>query len=122
MENGYIFTGAVWKSSETIEYLSHHPELESECGKIYTNGADAMYFFTGLTTIQKKRTDQSGNAITDISLLNGIWPPESKACLVWFDNITWRDYLFSPEEILSIVNLEDAIQFQDGTIYVISRK
>jgi len=62
----------------------------------------------------------AGEGINDISILDEIWPEEKTALLVWFDNITWRDYLFSPEEILEIVEVNEIVYLSDGTIYFIN--
>ena len=112
IEKGSRYTSEVWNNSETIQYLLQHRELESEC-TIYTNGPDAIYFLTELKTKMSPDTDKS--------LLNGLWPQESKICLVWFDNIT-RSYLYPSEELMSIVNFEETIRFQDGAIFFYSRK
>jgi len=121
MEKGSGYTSEIWNNSETIHYLLQHRTLESTC-TIYTNGNDVMYLLTGLQTNQSPHNNLRGDGITDISLLKDHWPQESNACLVWFDNITWRNYLFSPEELMSIVNFEEVIRFQDGAIYFLSRK
>lgn len=120
METGSGYTSETWNNSETIQYLLHHQSLESECA-IYTNSKDAIFLLTGLKTKSSPRNELKGGA-SDISVLEGAWPLESNICLVWFDNITWRDYLFSPEELMLIVNVEGTTQLQDGTIYYFSKK
>ena len=121
MLEGKGYTGLAWETSGTIQYLIQHPQLDSEC-EIYSNGPDAIYLLTGMITETSPKTEARGG-VTDISLLKDTWPEESKACLVWFDNIvTWEKNLFSPEELMTIVNLEEVLQFQDGAIYVYSRK
>jgi hypothetical protein len=120
IEKGSQYTSETWKTSETIGYLIQHRALESAC-TIYTNGPDVTYLLTGLKTKKSPQNALNGG-VTDIFLLKGLWPQESKICLVWFDNIAWRAYWFPPEELMSIVSLEKTIRLQDGTIYFFSKK
>jgi hypothetical protein len=121
MEKGSGYTSEIWNNSETIHYLLQQRTLESMC-TIYTNGEDVIYFLAGLQTKQSPRNNLRGDGFTDISQLKGLWPQESKICLVWFDNITWRTYLFPPDELMSIVSFDEITRFQDGAIYVYLRK
>ena len=60
--------------------------------------------------------------IADLSSLKDSWPQENKVCIVWFNQITWRSYLFTPDELISVANLKKVTQLDDGIIYVVSRK
>jgi len=103
-----------WMKSETIQYIRENP---SEC-TYYSNGPDVIYFLTG---VDAKFVPSRGGALVDISSQEGTWPQATRACLAWFDNIN-RTTLYTPNELLLITNLEQVIKFNDGVIYIISRK
>ena len=107
-----------WKDSQTIRYVAAN---SSTC-PIYTNGADAVYLLDNLKVRSIPSKSSGADVIADISSLERTWPEEEKACIVWFHQITWRTYLFTPEELTSVSKLEKVIQLSDGTIYMVSRK
>jgi Dolichyl-phosphate-mannose-protein mannosyltransferase len=106
--------GAGWMNSETIQYIRNYP---SEC-TYYSNGPDVIYF---LVHVNAKWVPSRGGVMVDISSQKDIWPQETRACLVWFDNIN-RTTLFRPDELLPITNLEQVIKLGDGVIYIVTRK
>jgi hypothetical protein len=115
--NGY---GAKsWKNSQTIQYIRENNL--SNC-TIYSNGADVTYLLININVNSIPSKSSGANIIADTSSLRNVFPQENKACIVWFNQITWRTYLFTPEELTSVTNLERVIQLDDGTIYVVSRK
>lgn len=114
---GYGFTDRTWQYSATIEYLRSHQNFLSAY-TIYSNGTDAIYLLADLNSTRlPNKSFWGGEGISEIDLLNGSWLEENSACLVWFNNITWRDYLYSPNEILEIIRLEKIVELDDGTIY-----
>jgi len=106
--------GAGWMNSETIQYIRNNPD---EC-TYYSNGPDVIYF---LVHVNAKWVPSRGGVMADLSSQKGIWPQETRACLVWFDNIN-RTTLFRPDELLPITNLAQVIQLGDGVIYIVTRK
>jgi hypothetical protein len=125
VKEGSYYTSRTWSTSETIDYLTHHRDLESEC-TLYSNGPDVIYLWTGLESQWSPShfIGFGGNSLgnPDISLLKSSWPQESRACLVWFDNITWRNYIFPPESLMTIARLGKVTQFKDGKIYIFQKK
>jgi len=120
-ENGYYFTGDLWKNSEIIEYISQHRELEYECA-IYSNLSHALYLLADIRTQYSPRNDQDGKVITEIASLKGDWPSENKGCLIWFDEeSSLRGKFFLPDELMSIVDVDWYLRFQDGAIYMFSK-
>jgi len=120
-ENGYYFTGDLWKNSEIIEYISQHRELEYECA-IYSNLSHALYLLADIRTQSSPRNDQDGKVITEIASLKGDWPSENKGCLIWFDEeSSLRGKFFLPDELMSIVDVDWYLRFQDGAIYMFSK-
>ena len=105
--------GAGWMNSETIHYIRDHP---SQC-TYYSNGPDVIYF---LVQVNAKWVPSRGGVIVDTSAQKGIWPRETRACLVWFDGIN-RTTLFRPDELLPFTHLEQVIRLGDGVIYLVTR-
>ena len=121
-QNGRGYNSKTWKDSETIQYLVQHQTIESEC-TVYTNGPDATYILAYLSAeLSPDETRNNSPEIgNDISRLMGSWPKESKACLVWFDRID-RTYLFTIDELQTVVNIDQITRLEDGSIYSITRK
>jgi len=115
--NGY---GAKsWKYSQTIQYIR---ENNLPNCTIYSNGADVTYLLANINVKSIPSKSSGANTIADISSLENNFPQENTACLIWFNQITWRTYLFTPDELLSVTNLEQSIKLDDGTIYIVSKK
>jgi hypothetical protein len=104
---------AGWTKSPTVEYVR---ENKYKC-TYYSNGPDVIYFQTG---VNAKWVPSRGDVTSGINSKKGIWPPATKACLVWFEHI-YRTSLFRPDELLPITNLEQVVKPSDGVIYIISR-
>jgi hypothetical protein len=115
--NGY--SAKSWKNSQTIQYIRENNL--STCA-IYSNGADVTYLLLNINIKSIPSKSSGANIIADTSSLQNVFPRENKVCIVWFNQITWRTYLFTPDEITSVTNLERVVQLNDGTIYVVSRK
>jgi hypothetical protein len=119
--NGGGFTNKSWQHSETIQYLLTNKIQDSGC-TIYSNGADAIYLLMKSNVKSIPTKNMGAYVIADTSSLKNSWPQENKACIVWFKQITWRTYLFTPDELISVTNLEQVTKLDDGTIYFVSRK
>jgi hypothetical protein len=122
MEKGSGYTGETWRSSETIRYVTEHREPMSECAT-YTNGPDAMYLLTGLKTKScptdgLPRQEES----KDASALKGPWPAENGGFLVWFNNLAWRKYQFSVDELERTGDIIEVAHLSDGSVYRISER
>lgn len=109
----------LWKNSETIQYIRENNL--SNC-TLYSNGDEAIYFFLNTTSKPIPTKSSGADTIANLSSLENHFPPEDKACVVWFSNLSNRSFLFTPDELLSVTHLEQTIQLNDGTIYVISKK
>lgn len=116
---GKGYSAKSWKNSQTIQYMRENNL--SNC-TVYSNGADVTYLLLKISVKSIPSKSSGANTIADISYLKNNFPQENKACLVWFNRITWRKYLFTPDELLSITDLEQSIQLDDGTIYIVSKK
>lgn len=118
-DEGEGYNGIVWKNSQTIQYIREHNL--SNC-TIYSNGDDVIYLLLDVHVkfIPSKRS--GANIIADASSLRSKFPQEDKACLIWFNRLSWREYLFTPDELVSVTNVGEVINLDDGAIYVVSRK
>ena len=119
--NGTFYTSKSWQQSETIQFLLSDRVIDSGC-IIYSNGVDVIYLLTNMDVKQIPASSRSAKVIADLSSLENSWPQEDKACIVWFNQIPWRTYLYTPAELTSITTLEDVIQLDDGAIYIVSKK
>lgn len=116
---GSEYSTKSWKNSQTIQYvrennLSDYP--------IYSNGTDVIYLFLNKNVRQIPLKLSGADTIAKSMFSENTFPQENKACLIWFNQLTWRAYLLTPEELLSVTHLEQRIQLDDGAIYVVSRK
>lgn len=118
-DGGEGYTGAAWKKSQTIQYMREH-DL-SNC-TIYSNGDDVIYLLLDVHVKFIPSKSSGADIIADTSSLKSKFPQENKACLIWFNRLSWREYLFTPDELMSATNVEQVFQLDDGTIYYVSRK
>jgi hypothetical protein len=99
---GEGYTGAAWKKSQTIQYMREHNL--SNC-TIYSNGDDVIYLLLDVDVKFIPSKSSGAKVIADISSLKSKFPEENKACLVWFNRLSWREYLFTPDELMSVTNI-----------------
>lgn len=118
-QEGCGYSARSWRNSQTIQYI--HENNLSNC-TVYSNGADVIYLFLNINVKSVPSKSSGANTIPDISSLENNFPQESKACLIWFNHLKWRTYFFTPDELLSVTKLEQSIQLDDGTIYIVARK
>jgi hypothetical protein len=104
-----------------MRYLRDNRAIQDGCA-VYSNGYDAIYLLTGIEAKSVPVKSSGPVPVANIGSLRGTWPPGGKACLVQLDEIDRRAYLFTATELLGITDLESSVAFDDGTIYVVSRK
>ena len=97
-----------------MQYLCQRQISESGC-TYYTNSAETIYILANFTA------KMSPYKVNDISKLEGLWPEESKAYLIWFDRIDRTD-IFTILELNKIANIDLIARFEDGAFYSITRK
>jgi hypothetical protein len=113
---GFGYNSEYWIESETIKFIN---DERFEC-TIYSNGIDAIYFFTGKNAIQVLKEIRYANQVTPLYMLRYEWPDEDIICIVWFDAIT-RNYLLTLEEFLLFYRIDKEIRLNDGAIYYLSK-
>jgi 4-amino-4-deoxy-L-arabinose transferase-like glycosyltransferase len=109
-----------YESPMLVALLEEFPAPELP---IYSNSPDAVYFFLGEPArLSPRRLSPDGVPSAELlRALDGKWPPEEEALLLWFDKQE-RTYLFAPEELATVVSLEPLADFEDGALYTLQRK
>lgn len=115
------YNTVTWRESSLMEWVRTHP-LE---GRVYSNAPDAIYILTGMPARKSPRKDLYNSTATttdNISKFRKLLTSESDTYLVWFNEVRWRDYLYSVEELGSSFDLEIVATCSDGDVYVVKRK
>jgi hypothetical protein len=123
-QKGMGYSSELWRNSETIQYLLQHPNLQYECGAVYTNDSQGSYIRANLVAkVSPVKTGYNAPPETaiDISQYRGSWPEEVKACLVWFDMRDWK-HLFTIHELQTVANMDVVVRLKDGAVYSVTRK
>ena len=102
-----------WRESETIAHAKQTLSITGD--RLYSNGPEVLWVLAGLTA-----TRSPDRRLGDLTDLECCWPSQDGAVLVWFNSITWRNYLFSIEEIEEVADVVEVAQFNDGAIYRVS--
>ena len=119
---GWGYNGKFWKDSATIQYLTQHPHLDSNC-TVYTNGPDLAYILADVhgKMAPLKSNVNSHDALNSLSQMKGTWPPENNACLLWFNSIS-GDYLFTVRDLGTAADLQVIHSFDDGALFRLTRR
>lgn len=114
--SGYLSRS--WRNSATIQYLREN-DL-SDC-TVYSNGAEAIYINIDHKVKRTPAKSWGGSAIDDLSSLEDTWPQEDPVCIVWLNRLSSPAF-FTPDELISVTNIEKITHLDDGSIYLVSRK
>lgn len=115
------YNSKIWRESELLQYIKEHRLPEEST--VYSNAPDALYILADLESqMTPSRTAyNSSQPARDVRTLEGSWPEEERAYIVWFDHKI-RPYLFTMDELATIANIRTIAQFGDGAIFVVSRR
>ena len=115
-----------WRHSETIQYLLRHHNLDLKC-KVYTNDVMSTFILARISA-ERSLNQLEGGGEGDIAKLLGLYPPDDKACLVWYNHpsgLEWfpegRGY-FTLDVVQQVANTKLIVQLEDGVIYWMTRK
>lgn len=119
MRDGLGFNSVRWRTSETIQYVRQDGALEPGCA-VYSNQPWGLYYLTQRGAKPSPRRpvpppSQGGDAAD----LQGIWPEEDCAYLVWFTG-KWLPNL-TVEELEGIADMQEIARFEDGVVYRVER-
>lgn len=116
-KDGEGYSSAYWINSDTLKYID-----KVASGIIFSNACDAIYIVTGKkcyplpfkydpTSLEKNK-----RYLYEMAFLKGHLEHEN-AVLCWLDELSWRKYLPSEEELKKELNLKLIDKFNDGKIY-----
>jgi hypothetical protein len=119
--NGSGFTNKAWGQSESIEYIKSLQDDKT----VYSNAADVVEFLTGkhIISIPSKYNPTSMLSNSDFAkqlnfMLNDL--KNNKAIIIYLDNINWRRYLPTKEDLENIYHIPMIRRFEDGVLYGIN--
>jgi hypothetical protein len=120
-KKGSGYSSRTFTRSPLLDLLREMDVIQ-DCA-IYSNAPDALYFWLGaqaeLPPLEKASFIETPTY--SLSDLEGLWPPEGRACLVWLNDVP-RDYLFSPQELSEIADVELQAAVSDGRVYSVTRR
>jgi hypothetical protein len=117
-KDGSGFSTQMWVGSKSIEYS----RTVSPVRTIYSNGVDAIYFLTRREAVRlPAKFDPTGGKNNaeferDINAMRNDLT-QNRAVVIYLDNITWRWYLPSRDELENVYKLPVLIRLEDGVIY-----
>jgi hypothetical protein len=121
-ENGIGFNAKTWQESELIKTIRMLPPKVP----IYSNGPDAIYMLTGKRTMNLPSRIRATSSKTDYDFdknlrkLNESLLHENGK-VVYFNNVTWRSFLLTQDELNKLLPLRIFNKFSDGIIFEIDR-
>jgi len=119
-QNGRGYNSVKWRNNALVHALRNDP-LPADC-VVYSNDPSGASYHLG---IRVKKTPEktyynSNERTNDLASLQGQWPPEQQACLVWFAH--HRRYLYTLDELKTIVTLEPLLRFGEDGVYRIQAR
>jgi hypothetical protein len=117
-EGGGLNTRAS-RENDVASYLKDN-RLDKKC-KIYTNFVEAAYYLGGIGSSKSLSTNELIEL--DAKALNegkpAIWPPESKACLAWFNDRIDDNYV-PVDGLKKVSNVRSLATLKYGAVYKLS--
>ncbi|MHB1391437.1 MAG: ArnT family glycosyltransferase [Thermoleophilia bacterium] len=121
---GLEYNGDAWRGSQTIQYLLHDGAFVSDY-PIYSNAPEAVYMLADMkakNSPARLKHFYSTETALPLTAVRDQWPPGDRAYLIWFIYPDARGFLYSINDLAEIVNLEPIAQFDDGVVFIVSRK
>jgi hypothetical protein len=111
-----------WKESELIAYLKDNPLP----GKVISNDPHALYILAGIyasSSPRRYRYDGPSPSSKANALLQfkESLPSSRNVYLVWFKTYEGKDYLYSVQDLHSVLQIEELATFSDGAIYLVKK-
>jgi hypothetical protein len=118
--SGIGFNRDYWENKEIINYLNCNKNLEKKY-TFFSNVPEAVYILTNISAhwSPAKTLYNSPQLINSASNLKEAWKGTGKVCLVWFDNINDRQFLYPIEELQKNIHLNKLAEFKDGAVYIV---
>ena len=109
------YSTRAWHNSETIAFARQ--VLPQSTLPVYSNGPDVLWAIARVYA-----NFPPYRAKVQPAELEGRWPPEQEAAFVQFENITWRPYLLSIEELSQAADVERIARFADGSVLLVTAR
>jgi len=124
INRGKGYSSISWKNYDTIELLKYIQYGPIKDLAIYSNDPFAVYYFLNIPVKWSplKTYYNSDKIFSQLSDLNGEWPTENNAYLVWFKQAEYRKFLYTPKELMSISDMNITDSNKKGTIYLVKIK
>lgn len=121
-QGGILYGSVAWQRSATIEVVRELPKHV----QIYTNGVDAVRLLAGRPTRVIPRLLDAGTRepVPDLERRIGELRENLRTnvvVIVWFNQITWRNYLPTPAQLQQWLPISRARRLRDGSIWVYAR-
>lgn len=119
-QSGIGYSSERWSQDSLVRYLQGHRVTE-HCA-VYSNDVSAVYYHLGIIPrmMPLKTYYNSPAPASDPALLQGQWPPDDCAFLVWFrDN---RSQYYTLNELRAFTTLDAVVTFGDEGLYTISKR
>lgn len=115
------YSRKLWRESPLIAFLRAHP-LDASRVK-YTNAPEALYLFLNQPSLTSppKTAYNSNLQLNELGRLVETWKVEDGSYLVWFNNSP-RTYLFTVDELQTVVDLREVVRLNDGAVFEISHR
>ncbi len=115
------YSRSAWQENATIAYLREHYQALN-C-PIYSNAPDALYILADIPAQMSplQMASSSTQTVVPLAELKDAWPAEGRACVVWL-NRQERTYLYPLNELLSTVQIEQAVLLEDGSLHIVRRR
>jgi hypothetical protein len=117
-ENGRMYTGKLWQSSNLMKIVRALPNDIV----IYSNGDDAIELLTGKKAFRIPALEKPGTASKNVDFEAGFENMAAKlkagnGVIVYFNLIDWRWYLPTSDYLSQNLPLRIVYNGQDGTIF-----
>jgi len=115
---GEGFTNRAWKDSDTVKFLKTLPSQTV----VHSNAADACYLFTKreVSRLPAKYDSTSGRDNTDFGAQMEVLRDDlnnNHALIIYFDQLTWRWYLPTRNELEETYKLPVLMRLADGVVF-----
>lgn len=116
MTHGAGYSSTKYRESNTIKWIADLLQKEPDA-ILYSNRSDALYILADAAS--QSVPSKHSYSVHELTRIRGEWSEVSPGYLVWFDDS--RPYLFTPEELNDIAELDLFADLADGKIYTVSR-
>jgi len=115
---GEGFTSRNWKESETVQFVKALPSHVT----VWSNAADACYLFTHREALRLPAKYDPTRARVNTEFAKQMTALRNKlndgqTVVIYFDKVTWRDYLPNRSDLEGSDKLPVLRRFADGVVY-----